>query len=837
MNEFLADLRYAARQLRRSPGFTLTALLTLALGIGVTAAVYSVIQTVLFEALPYPDADRLVGLAFTFPHQEPNAEQTGVAADFLREHMQSFAATAVMDDSGPQMNLSVNGNNGGHAQQITALRVSQGYFDTLGVSPSLGRGFVAEEDRPSGARAVILSDGLWNSVFAGDPGVIGRTVRVNEDNFTVVGVMPAGFSVATSTAPGVVGSPDLWEPLQLGPNDPGYDGDNYEMFARLKPGITIEQVQAQLHSLQESFYQQYPNARKWIASDKSVHEFRVWRLQDVMVSDVRRSLFTVLGAVVAVLLVACLNLAGLMMARTMRRSREMAVRSALGATRFEIFRLLACEGLLLALGGGLLALLVTRVGIRLLLHSSPLSIPTLHGEPGRGLLSLVVLIAALLSGCIFSLLPALFTLRKQGREMRLGGPTLGENISHARISRVLMVAQVALAMVLVSTASMLLGTFVKLRALPSGVEPKQLTVFQVTLKGDKYASTAKTTQFVSAVLDSLKSAPGVNSAAAVNGLPLDRGLNMGGFPVGRQELRQSVEFRTITPGYFKTMGVPLLAGRDISDSDQASSDPVVLIGASAAKKWFPNRSPIGESIRIGGEKNWRIVGVVADVQQHSLVETQGVVLYGPMVQLSDEFTGMVNGWFSTSFAVRTSAHMNLAEAVQKAVTEADPEIPVGRLTTMQAVIDGTIQTPKFFSILAAGFSGFALVLTIIGLFGLLSYQVTQRTREIGVRMALGADRFAILRAFLLRGVTLAAIGLVIGGVASWLTRPVLVHLLADAGVDIAGNARGYSVNVGTNGVCATAVSVAVILLSAAVASWLPARRAAAVEPMQALRAE
>jgi predicted permease len=836
MNEFLRDLHYAARQLRRSPGFTLTALMTLALGIGVTAAVYSVIQTVLFEPLPYPEADRLVGLAFTFPHQKPNAEQAGTSAEFVRDHIEAFEATAIMDDSGPQMNLSLDG---GHAQQVTALRVSQGYFQTLGVSPSLGRGFLAEEDKPSGSRVVILSDGLWKSVFAGDPGVVGRTVRVNEDRFTVVGVMPAAFSVATSTAPGVVGSPDIWEPLQLGPKDPGYDGDNYEMIARLKPGITINQVQAQLNALKEPFYQKYPYNRKWMTDDKSLHEFRVWRLQDVMVSDVRRSLFTVLGAVVAVLLVACLNLAGLMMARTMRRSREMAVRAALGATRLEILRLLASEGLLLALGGALLALLVTRAGIGILLHGSPLSIPTLHGEPGLGLLSLVVLIAALISGCIFSLLPALWTLRKQGRETRLGGPTLGENISHARTSRVLMVAQVALAMVLVSTASMLLGTFVKLRSLPSGVEPKQLTVFQVTLKGDKYASTAKTAQFVTTVLDSLKSMPGVNSAAAVNGLPLDRGLNMGGFPVGRPELRQSVEFRSITPGYFKTMGIALLGGRDISDSDQASSDPVVLIGASAAKKWFPNRSPIGESIRIGSEKNWRVVGVVADVQQHSLVETQGVVLYGPMVQLSDEFTGMMNGWFSTSFAVRTSAHMNLAEPVQKAVSAADPEIPIAKLTTMQAVIDSTeaMQSSRFFSLLAAGFSGFALVLTVIGLFGLLSYQVTQRRREIGVRMALGANRYVILSAFLMRGVTLAAIGLVIGAAASWLTRPVLVHLLADAGVDVAGRAPGQAINVGINGIYTAAISVAVILLAAAVASWLPARRAAAVEPMQALRAE
>lgn len=828
------EIRYALRQLRKSPGYTLTALLTLALGIGVTAAVYSVVQSVLLQPLPYPDPGSLVGVAWVFPQSKPNAEQAGSSADFVRENSHEFSTVAVMDDGMAAANLSVNG---GHALQIEALRVSQSYFGTLGGIPALGRVFSPEEDRPGGGRTVVLSDGLWKRIFNRDPAVVGRTIRIDQESFTVVGVMPQSFAAMGETAPGVIGTPDLWMPLQLSSKDPGYDGDNYQMIARLRPGVSLEQARLQLSALEQPFYQKYPNYKTWQSDARSLHEFQVWKLQDVVVSVSRRSLLTLMGAVVAVLLVACLNLAGLVIARAIRRSHEIALRAALGATRGQLLRLLASEGLLLALGGAALALLVTRVATNVLLHSAPLSIPGLQGEPGAWTTSAIVLLAALASTTIFSLLPAWFLLRSRGREMRLGGPSLGENVSHARLSRTLMVAQVALAMVLVSTASLLLGTFVKLRALPSGVEPKHLAVVQVSLKGDRYASTRQTMQFVTAVMERLSHSPGVDRIAAVNGLPLDRGLNIGANPTDRSEIKKTVEFRAVTPGYFKTMGISMLAGRDLAEGDRADSDPVIVIGETTAKRWWPSHSPIGEYIRVGNEKNWRIVGVVADVQNHSLVETQGMLVFAPMAQLSNEFTGILNGWFPTTFAIRTSAHVNLTQVAQQAVAEADPEIPVAKLSTMQAVIDSTIEAPRFFSLVAAGFSVFALMLTVIGLFGLLSYQVTQRTREIGVRMALGSGRFGILRLFLLRGLALASIGIVLGCAASWLMRPVVTHLLSDMRIETAGQAASGAANVVTNGEQATLLAIGVILTAAVAASWLPARRAASVEPVQALRAE
>jgi predicted permease len=396
-----------------------------------------------------------------------------------------------------------------------------------------------------------------------------------------------------------------------------------------------------------------------------------------------------------------------------------------------------------------------------------------------------------------------------------------------------MIAQIALAMVLVSTASVLMGTFVKLRMLPSGVEPKHLTVFQVDLKGDHYASTQQTAEFVSTVLDQLRRTPGVDRAAAINGLPLDRGLNVGGSPSDRRELHQIVEFRAVTPGYFEAVGMPLLAGRDIAESDRAGGDPVAVIGAAGAKKWWPGRSPIGETVHMMGNMNWRIVGVVADARMHSLQESDGVDIYAPFAQVSDPLTGMINGWFPTTFAVRTAAHVNLAQAAQQAVERADPEIPVARLVTMQSVIDSTIEAPRFFSLLASGFSGFALILTVIGLFGLLSYQVTQRTREIGVRMALGADRLHILRNFLGRGLAVASVGVALGLIATWLVRPAIGHLLSDAGVDPTSTTH----NIVMDGAQASLLAALAIIAVTLAASWLPARRAAAIEPMQALRTE
>jgi predicted permease len=367
----------------------------------------------------------------------------------------------------------------------------------------------------------------------------------------------------------------------------------------------------------------------------------------------------------------------------------------------------------------------------------------------------------------------------------------------------------------------------------SGVEAKRLTVAQVSLKGESYARTQDTTQFIDKVVAELGRYPGVSRVAVVNGLPLDRGLNIGGRPAERPDIKQVVEFRAITPGYFRTLGVAILSGRDITADDSAKALPVALVSEAAAKRWWPGRSPIGEEVMVGGGTRRRIVGVVADTHSRSLAEQPGATIYAPFTQLSDAMTKIMNGWISTTFAMRMSGDVDVAKAIHAAVADADPDMPVAKIASMQTVIDKSVAAPRFFSYLAVGFAGFALLLTMIGLFGLMSYQVTQRTREIGVRLAVGADRSQILSLILRRAVSLTGLGVVVGGLASLAVPRLVGSVLADV-VYTGGNAIGAQLS---NNTAALSVAGVGMLVAALLASYLPARRASAIEPTEALRTE
>ena len=833
MNRSMQDARYAVRQLRKAPGFTITAVLTLGLGIGAALTMYSVVRDVLLAPLPYLDQQRLVGVAFTFPQEKPNDEEAGTGADFIAAHIRSFESTAVRDDGSYGANLSVGNGSSAHALQIASHRVSKSYFPTLGVRPMLGRGFSAEEDLPGGPKVALLSYGLWARIFNKDAGVVDRVVRINGESYTIVGVIPASISGAAESAPG--SAIDIWEPLQLGPKDPGYDGDNYEMIARLRSGVTLAQAQLELDGLKKPFYLQFPNYISWTNKGKLLHEFRVWPLKDILVGDAQTSLLALTWAVIAVLLVACLNLAGLMTARASQRTREIAIRTALGASRSSVLRLLMCESLMLALAGGGLGILLARTMIPALLTAPPLHLPAVYQNTPSWLLAVCGLLIACATTVVFGLIPALGIYRQDESGTLQSGHSIGASASQTRLAKGLIIGQVAVAMVLLTSASLLLGSFLKLRSIPSGVEAKRLVVAQVNLKGAGFETTLRTTQFIDKVLAKLGSYPGVARVAAVNGLPLDSGLNMGGHPADRPAMNQIVELRAITPGYFRTVGIPVLSGRDVTDADNAKAAPVVLMSETAAKKWWPGRSPIGEQVSSGGKSEGvrTIVGVVADVHAHSLAEAPQIVIYEPFAQLSDGSTKIINGWFPTTFAMRLSGDVDMAAAVQRAVSDADAGVPVAKFESMQGIIDKTVAAPRFFSWLATGFAGFALLLTIIGLFGLLSYQVTQRTREIGVRLAVGADRSQIALLILNRGVALTAVGLVIGAVASLLVPPIVSSILVD---NVFTGDRGISKFLFSS-TTSIAVAAAAVMIAAAFASYLPARRAAAVEPTEALRIE
>ncbi len=830
MSGWIDDVRYALRQLRKSPGFTLTAVLTLALGIGATTAMYHVVQGVLLAPLPYPAQDRLMGIAFSFPSDQPNDGEMGTAADFVKEHSRSFSSVGIAEGGTYGVNLAAGA---GRVFQIASLKVDRGYFPTLGVQPMLGRNFAAEEDLPNGPKAVMLSYLLWKREFNGDKDIVNKIVRINEEAYTVVGVMPASLNAASESADGSSSAVDVWQPLQMSPKDAGYGGTNYEMVGRLRDGVSMVQAQLELNTLNKPFYKEFPNYLRWTDQGTILHEFRVWPLQQVVVSSVRTSLLTMLAAVLAVLLVACLNLAVLMTARTWRRAREMAVRSALGASRANLLRLMMCESLVLALVGGGLGLWLSRLAVPLLLRTAPIPIPPM--QSGGWLPAVFALLMACVTTLIFGLLPGWSVLRRDAGGTLQGTSQIGASVHQAKLGNRLMVVQVAVAMVLLSAASLLLGSFLKLRAVGSGVEAKHLTVAQVTLKGDVYATTLHTTQFVDKVVGELEHYPGVARVAAVNGLPLDSGLNSGGKPVNGTGPKEAgaVEYRAVTPGYFRTLGIPLLSGRDVTADDGPNTVPVAVVSETTARRWWPGKSAIGEEIDAGGKTPLRVVGVVADTHNRSLADTPKVTIYEPFAQLPDDMTKMINGWFPTTFALRLSGNVDIAAAVQRAVSDADPQIPVAKLTTMQSVIDHSVAAPRFFSYLAGGFAAFALLLTMIGLFGLMSYQVTQRTREIGVRLAVGADRGQILLLILRRSLLLAITGLVVGAIAS-LAVPKLVGSVLSDYLYTGGPAIA---SVLSSSVAALMVPAVAMLVAAFAASYLPARRAASIEPTEALRTE
>jgi predicted permease len=827
MNSILQDLHYTLRQLRRSPGFAVTAIVTLALGIGATTAMYSLVRSTLLAPLPYPHSEELIGIGLVQSGTPPASDQTGETGDFLLAHAQSFSSIGIAGDRPLGQNFS---NGSGKAQTIYSLHVSSGYLPTLGVPALLGRTFTREEDLPGAAPTVVLSEDLWRRVLNADPNIVGQAIHINGDPFTVIGVMPSTLSTVDGT--------DVWQPLHLSATDPGYQGTNFQTIARLKPGASVAQASAELSGLTSTIFRQFPDYQKWTRPGAPKLQEFVWPLQQIVVSNARSSLIALSAAVLAVLLMACLNLAGLMTARSITRKPEIALRTALGASRTMMLRLLLTESLVLALVGSLLGLGFAYLTLPLLLSASPIGLPQLC----QTTVDLPVMAFAILIGCastlLFGLIPALGVFRQTIGSSLGNARTAGESAPRQRLSKSLIVAQVTLAMMLLSAGTLLLSVFLHMSAIPSGVRPEHLDVLQVNLKGDAYSSALHTQQFIAAVEQHLRQIPGVSKVSTVNGLPLDHGLNSGGGPANHPDQRANVETRFVTPGYFGTEGITLLAGTDISDADTATSQPVALISEFAARRWFPNRSPIGEYVDSEGNKPRRVIGLVANVHNYSLADQIRPTIYVPYAQVGDETMKSVNGWFATTFVLRTaqsgdSRDPDIAAAAAAAITKVDPEVPVSAFVPMQSFIDSSVAAPRFFSWLAGGFAGFALLLTLIGLFGLLSYQVTSRTRELGVRMALGAQRHQILSLVLKNGIMLTAIGLVFGSIGSCALRSVIAALVSST---VGTRATATASLLGAQTV-SISIAGAAMLVSAIAASLIPARRAATLEPTEALRAE
>ena len=836
-DDTVADLRFALRQLRRSPGFTITALLTLALSIGATIAIVSIAKSVLLQPLPYPQQDRLVGLAFTGGKQTPNNEQTGGTAQFIQQHAQSFQAMSVYADGVSGANLAVGEHTTEGAVQVAIQAVDRNFFPTLGVQPALGRNFSADEDRRNGPKAILLSYSIWQRMFNSSRDVLGQVVHLNGESVTIAGVMPASLAFGSDDPRSLSPVADVWQPLRLDRSDPGYAGTNYNMIARLRDGVTLQQARLEIASLNQPLYKEFPYLKNWLTVSQTMPELKLWPLKQIMVSNIRTSLLALTAAVCAVLFVACLNLAGLMAARASTRQREIALRTALGASRAGIIRLLLSESLLIAAAGSALGIIGARFIVPLLTKSSPIPMPSALAQTGESLLLQIALTLPLVFAVtlVCGLLPSWVMLRRSTSASLQVGHAVGSSSTDVRVGKTLLVLQTAVTVLLLSAASLLLAVFLRLRATPSGVQPQHLTVAQVNLKGSDYATVTATTQFIDKVLGRLRSYPGVQHAAAVNGFPLDRGLNIAMTP-GKDQKSFVVELRLVTPDYFKSVGIPLIAGRDISDSDREDSQPVIILSQAMVRKLELGNDAVGRSLPGMWTKDNKslvnVIGVVADARSHSLAEDPALLVYEPFTQQSDKSMKTLNGWFRTSFAIR-SADTDLAAAVDRAIHEADSGIPISRYTTMQSIIDHSLARPRFFSTLVMAFAGFALALTVIGLFGLLSYQVTQRTREIGVHIALGATRRNVLRFILKRGLVLTLLGIAVGSVASLLL-PRLIHSIMN---DSIYTATG-SMKTGMPGtVPALAAACGAMIIAAILASYLPARRASAIEPLEALRTE
>ena len=805
MRMFWQDLRYGIRTLLRQPGFTVVAVVTLAIGIGATTAIFSVVNAVLLRPLPYPEADRLV-----FVGQQYKGEIAGVGEPkflFWREQSQSFEAMACYSNFG-----GAGGNlSGGHeAEYVSGLRVSEDYFRALGVYPALGRTFTHEEDSPGGARVGILSDGLWRRSFGADKGVIGKTAMLNGQPLTIVGVMPPQFRFASGA--------DLLVPMRAraGANvDP-----NAEVVGRLKPGVTLQQAQAELKVIAEKYRAAFPGQMMEYES------IGAEPYQNLFTEGVAKYLWIFLGAVSLLLLIACANVANLQLSRATARQREIAVRMAMGASNGRIVRQLLTEGLVLALIGGAAGLLVAVWGTELLTRLIPQGFLPRVAEIGMDWRVLLFAFAAsVLTGLLFGAAPA-WQARKVDVNTALKESAGKGGTARGRLRGMLVVAEVALSLVLLVSAGLLVRTFTNLLGVTPGFDPHNVLTFQINLNGERYNTTDKSAAFYRDALERISHLPGVESAAATNKLPLDWQFNLTIFLQDKPNEPQSVQFRMITPDYFRVMKINVTQGRAFNDSDTPAGQPVAIVNEAFARKFYEGKSTLSQQLSIGrnnGDPEREIVGIVGDIKQQGLDRPAPAMVYVPIEQVSDKLLAAVRSFNSTSFVVRTTVEpTSLVSSIKREVAAIDSALPLSHIATMEDVEARSITSQRFNMLLLGLFAALGLLLAAVGIYGGMSYTVAQSTREIGIRMALGAQAGGVLRLVVGRGMTLALIGMAVGVAASLaLTRLMKSLLFGVSATDPA-----------------TYILYSLILIAVALAACLiPARRATKVDPMIALRYE
>jgi len=800
--------------LAKKPGFTAIAILTLALGIGANTAIFSVVNTVLLKPLPFPQPERLVAVSGI----DLRTNERGRALSYL-DFKDLHAQTRTLEAVGAFSDAAFTLTGTGEPRHLRGYAITSDLFAALQVNPEIGRAFVANEDTP-GTRVVILSHALWKSAFAGDPGIVGRAIQVNGGPNTVVGVMPAGFQFPIDGD-----AQDIWTTMSVYMSSA--DGEKsmadsrgahfLGCMGRLKPGVSMAQANADAGTIAGALKTQYPDTNGHFS-------IGVKPEIEALVGDVRPVLMMIVGAVALLLLIACANTANLLLARATGRQREIAVRLSLGAGRARILRQLLTESILLSLAGGVLGLFLAVWGTKLFASLPGMDIPRLATAQVDARALIFTLGISVLTGLVFGLAPALHSVKlDQFQSLREGGRSAMEGAGHARLRNVLVISEVSLALMLLIGATLLVESMSHVLRVAPGFEPHGLLTFNMDLPDARYGKPEQSGGFYKQLLEQIRAVPGVQSAGGVMPLPFSQDMIRTTFQIGGRPIPKADEpathFRSISVGYFQTMQIPLISGRDFTNHDDRKSTQVAIINQTLARKYFPNENPIGRMIKpgvsdSGPDRMREIVGIVGDVKHHNLWESSDPETYVPYQQAA---IGQM------SLVVRTQGDpMSLLPIMREEVKSLDAELPVYGAQTMAEYLRSSVAQRRFTSILFAVFAGTGFLLAIIGLFGVMSYSVSQRTHELGIRLAVGAEKADILKLVVGQGMRVTLAGIVIGLGATLALSTVL---------------RSQLFGVSAWDPFTFLAVAAVLALVALTACYIPARRATRVDPVVALRYE
>ena len=812
------DLRFGARLLAKDRAFTVTAVLTMALAIGANTAIFSVVNTVLLKPLPYPQPDRLVIVWEQNPHRGWY-ENIVSAANFLDWQMQNdvFSGMAAFESN----NFTLTGEN--KPEEVAGERVTTNLFSVLGIQPFRGRLFLSEEGKEGNARA-MLSYGLWEERYGGDPALVGSSITVNGQRVTVVGILPASFTDDYSAA--FAPRSRLWvSGLDLRPQ--GREFHVYHVLARLKAGVSLAQAQVEMKAISSRIEQQFPESKGWGVSLVPLHEQTV--------KQTRPALLVLLCAVGLVLFIGCANVANLLLVRAMRRQREIAVRSALGATRGQIVRQLLIESILVSLLGGALGLFLAGWGSQILARLSP---PGTPGIPGSGINVTVLLFAivvALATGILFGLAPAFQASKTQlAITIKESGRSSPQGVNHGRLRDALVVCEFALALTLLFGAGLMIQTLVHLNHVDLGFNPENVVTLKVPLRGSQYEDPQKQARFFERLLARIEALPGVQGASVTRGIPMNGWAGWGfvtadnPYPLPGEV--PDANYVVVGPDYFKTMGIPVRAGRAFSDSDIPAGEQVAMVSESLAQKYWPSQNPVGKRLKISPDANAKdlpwvtVVGVAGNVRSQGQFAPFVPEIYVPYTQFP---------WilYPRQIAVRTaSSSTAVVEAIRQEVLALDKDVPISEVSELQDVVAGTIRQERTLMWLLGAFAGVALILAGMGIYSVISYAVSQRTHEIGIRMALGASQRMVIRMVVEQGSVLATMGVALGLLGSLAISRVLSRLPGEARIPLLFDVAPFDPP--------TLASVSALLVLVALAAcYLPARRAARVDPITSLRYE